>query len=132
MVSCPALSTGYAAAAPAPCAVGQGAQKVSSVLNVDDEYVMQMANRTRQLIVTFGMERDADGRVVQLEEAFPDPLMLFIASRQAHIRSQHCWSARAIGPASPQTMLSTDKSSRTGKERGRVERYPALFHRRLQ
>jgi hypothetical protein len=81
MVSCPALSTGYAAAAPAPCAVGQGAQKVSSVLNVDDEYVMQMANRTRQLIVTFGMERDADGRVVQLEEAFPDPLMLIIASR---------------------------------------------------
>lgn len=50
-------------------------------MNVDDEYAMQVANRTRQRIVTFGMERDADGRVVQLEEAFPDPLMLTIASR---------------------------------------------------
>ena len=54
---------------------------MAPVLNVDGEYVMQMANRIRQLIVTFGMERDADGRVVQLEEAFPDPLMLLIASR---------------------------------------------------
>lgn len=64
-----------------------------AVLNADDENVMAMASRTKQRIVTFGRENEADYRVVDLEQLPTGTMNLTIRSRHG----TQCLATKLLG-----------------------------------
>lgn len=51
-----------------------------ALLNADDPHVMSMAERTKERIVTFGRDNEADYRAVSVSFRFPGPLVVEIAA----------------------------------------------------
>lgn len=106
-----------------------------AVLNADDENVMAMAARTKQRIVTFGLENEADYRVIDLVQLPSGTMDLTIRSAQG----AHHLSTRLLGTQfwpsvvaafavavecgiSPETIENIIKGIETG--RNRCQPYP--------
>lgn len=68
-----------------------------ALLNADDPFVMAMASRTRERVVTYGRSEAADYRVIAASAAFPDPLRVTIAwkggtvSLSTTFAGEHFW-----------------------------------------
>lgn len=49
-----------------------------ALLNADDDHVMSMRTRTAERVVTFGREREADYRALDIRYRYPEPLTMTI------------------------------------------------------